>query len=279
MTMLLLVAVMLAQASGKPDSGRAQKLLELHEADARSYKVFRDESHQQPLELRREPIYRWTNPTRSGGQEGDVFLWTYKGRPEAIGCMFSHPKEGDLRVVCHELHSLSEVVLVVDRPAQTLWTPKAPGVDPKPVPDSPKPAATPAARVRQMQAMARDFAPTSEDQAGKTWELRLLTKPLYRYESTDPAVIDGALFGFVTSAGTDLELLLLIEARALDGGGTRWTYSVARFSDLALKLRHKGSEVWSVPLGPFAQQGGDEKQRYRLYADRIIDEILPKTGP
>ena len=40
-----------------------------------------------------------------------------------------------------------------------------------------------------------------------------LPQPLYRYESTDPDVLDGAVFGFVTSAGTDLEALVVIEAR------------------------------------------------------------------
>ena len=40
------------------------------------------------LELRREPIYRWTNPTRVGGQVGDVFVWTSKGRPEVVGSFY-----------------------------------------------------------------------------------------------------------------------------------------------------------------------------------------------
>ncbi|MEJ7637510.1 MAG: hypothetical protein WKF75_05825 [Singulisphaera sp.] len=44
-------------------------------------------------ETRREPVYRWTNPTRVGGQE-DVFVWTYKRRPEVVASIFSHPHNG-----------------------------------------------------------------------------------------------------------------------------------------------------------------------------------------
>jgi hypothetical protein len=41
-------------------------------------------------------------------------------------------------------------------------------------------------------------------------------QPLYRYESTDPEVIDGALFGFVHV--TDPEIILVIEARKGSAG-------------------------------------------------------------
>ncbi len=41
----------------------------------------------------------------------------------------------------------------------------------------------------------------------------MLPKPLYRYESTDPSVLDGALFSFVTSAGADPEALLDLAKR------------------------------------------------------------------
>jgi hypothetical protein len=52
---------------------------------------------------------------------------------------------------------------------------------------------------------------------GVDQELRLLSQPLYRYESTLPEVVDGALFTFVT--GTDPELMLVIEARRAFPGG------------------------------------------------------------
>ena len=82
--------------------------------------------------------------------------------------------------------------------------------------------------------------------------MRLLPQPLYRYESTDPEVIDGAVFSFVTSAGTDPEILLVIEARGTGAGsGPSWQYGLGRFSDLDLWVKHKGKEVYTAPGIPF----------------------------
>ncbi len=273
----LLMALALGQSPDpKPEVGRSKTLLALHEADASQFAIFRDASRTERLSLRREPIYRWTNPTRSGGQEGDVFLWTYKGRPEAVGCIFSHPEEPDRRVICHELHSLSPATLIVDRDSNNRWEPKAAGVTPRPLPDAPAPASTASARLRQMNAIAREFSGSSLDHGGKRWDFRLLPKPLYRYESADPDVLDGAVFAFVTSAGTDPELLLMIEAHKRDGEAPRWEYAAARFSDLDLWLRHKDAEVWSVPPARI-QDGGEPSQRYRLYVDRKIPEVLRRA--
>ncbi len=61
-------------------------LLKLHLDDAASYASYRDPEHQEKAELVREPVYVWTR-IRSGPsqQDGAVFIWTYRGRPEAIG--------------------------------------------------------------------------------------------------------------------------------------------------------------------------------------------------
>ena len=168
---------------------KADRLLALDTEDAASFAIYRDADRKEKLELRREPIYRWTNPTRVGGQVGDVFVWTYRGRPEAVGSIFSHPHEdGRSRVICHELHSLSTAVLVVDRPGPNQWKPEAPGVELKPIPDAPEPAATAPLRLAQLRALAREFSGRSLSDRKEAWELRLLPRPLYRYEGTDPDV-------------------------------------------------------------------------------------------
>ena len=69
--------------------------------------------------------------------------------------------------------------------------------------------------------IAREFSATTRDAQENRWELRLLSQPIYRYESTDPDVLDGALFAIVTSAGTDPEAILLIETRTPRGGARR----------------------------------------------------------
>jgi hypothetical protein len=251
---------------------KSRRLLELHTNDAASYSIYRDVRRTQKLELRREPVYRWTNPTRVGGQVGEVFVWTYRGRPEVVGSMFSHPSGDGRRVICHELHSLSPAVLVVDREAPEQWVPQAAGVDLKPLEGAPPPATTAAQRLVQMRGLAREFTGRSLSDQGHTWELRLLPQPLYRYESTDPDILDGALFTLVSSAGTDPEIILLLEARKSQSAH-QWVFGAARFSDMNLWLNHKGREVWSSIRSDENTFNHDAKHRFRFYQDRIIPEI------
>src|SRR5438309_2100037 len=70
--------------TSKDARSRGERLQAIHTEEAASYAIYRDPARTERLELRREPVYRWSNPTRNGGQEGDVFLWTYRGRPEVI---------------------------------------------------------------------------------------------------------------------------------------------------------------------------------------------------
>jgi hypothetical protein len=61
-----------------------------------------------------------------------------------------------------------------------------------------------------MRGLTRDFSASTEDDEKRSWALRLLPRPLYRYESIDPNILDGALCSFVTSAGTDPDALLIL---------------------------------------------------------------------
>jgi hypothetical protein len=257
---------------GQSAKARSQQLLQLHVSDAASFAIFRDAAHTQKLELRREPIYRWTNPTRVGGQVGEVFVWTYRGRPEVVGSIFSHPTGDGRRVICHELHSLSLEVLSVDRDASERWVPQAPGVELKPAEGAPTPARSAAQRLAQLRSLSREFTGRSLSDQGRSWELRLLPQPLYRYESTDPDVLDGAVFTLVSSAGTDPEIILILEARKTESG-PRWVYAAARFSDMNLWLNHKGQEVWSSIRSDENTFYHDAKHRFRFYQDRIIPEV------
>jgi hypothetical protein len=277
MTLIFLLAATGQQAvEGAPKDqaakAKSQRLLELHTSDAASYSIYRDTKRMQKLELRREPVYRWTNPTREGGQVGEVFVWSYRGRPEVVGSIFSHRTGDGRRCMCHELHSLSLEVLVVDREASEQWVPQAAGVDLKPLEGAPAPAPTAAQRLAQMRSLAREFSGRSLSDQGQTWELRLLPQPLYRYESTDPDVLDGALFTLVSSAGTDPEIILLLEARKSQSGH-QWVFGAARFSDMNLWLNHKDKEVWSSIRSDDNTFNHDAKHRFRFYQDRFIPEI------
>jgi len=95
---------------------------------------------------------------------------------------------------------------------------EAAGVEFKDVPKAPKPAKTPAERLRQMKAIAEGFKATMTGWAADNSDqeaLRLLPRPLHRYDlanakDPDPKLVDGALFAYVQ--GTDPEVVLILEA-------------------------------------------------------------------
>ncbi|NQT13051.1 MAG: hypothetical protein HQ582_09905 [Planctomycetes bacterium] len=243
----------------------------LYLADAAEYKIYRDVQKEEMLELRRQPVYAWTNPTRDGGQTGDVFVWTYRGRPEAVGSIFSHPMAGRRRVI-HEFHSLCPVILFPEGNPRTRWQPKS-GAVLKAVPGAPKAAESRPQRLLQMKSLAREFSAYSITPAnGDRWELRLQTTPLLQYDAAGPDVLGGALFTFVTTAGTDPEVMLLIEARKTDQGW-RWMFTPARFSDYSLYLLHKNRQVWAAVRGPMDTLQSDAQQLYNGRIDRFIPEI------
>jgi hypothetical protein len=280
---LATLPALLGQAPAEPDAGsaraRRERTIGLYRSEAKGYAIYRDAARLEEVKLSPEPVYVWTNPTSNGGQEGAVFLWTYRGRAEAIATIFVQPPTGR-REIIHELHSLSLSVLDVSREGAHTWTPEASGINLTPIPGSPAPASSPAARHVQMRSVTRGFSGNTIDRNDKRSELRLLPQPFYRYESTDPQVVDGAVFAFVSSAGTDPEAILVIEARRPSPGADPvWQSGYARFTDHRLWLRHKGAEVFTAPLIEFNTGREDVKHRYRLFTDRKIDDEWPAAKP
>jgi hypothetical protein len=281
--LLLIVSALLGQAPVAKDDAAAreaarnkrERLLRLYTSEAAEYAVCRDASRKDRLELRREPVYVWTNPLREDGQDGAVFVWTCRGRAEIIGCIFMSPTAHP-RHVYHEFHSLALSVLDVKRSGnhEKTWTPLAPGVELKPIAEAPAPLPSAAQRLAQIRTLTRDFTASTLDHKDRHWDLRLLPQPLYRYESTDPDIIDGAVFAYVTSAGTDPEAILVLEARKIAGRDLPvWHYALCRFTDTELRVKYKGDEVFTAPLVPAGAPVQDPKHRYRVWYDRTIRAI------
>jgi hypothetical protein len=267
-----------AQPPEKPKGGdvgadltrpKKERLLAIYLGEAEGYTIFRDSSKKEKVELRREPVYVWGNLVRDT-QDGAVYVWTCRGRPEVVATFFSYPQVGP-RKLHHELHSLSTTVIDVTRPNEPYWKPEAPGLEFSPLPGAPVPARSASQRLIQMRALSREFSASSLDKQEKRWELRLLPQPLFRDESTDPDVLDGALFTFVSSAGTDPEVMLLIEARRTSANEPHtWQYAIGRFSDLHLWVRHKGKEVATFADMSIGQMQQDPKYRYHSFKERQI---------
>jgi hypothetical protein len=263
------VALIWLLAADEPAESLAKKMLPIYAKEAAEYSMAVESAPTKELELKKKPIFEWSNPIRSGLQQGVVFLWLRDGRPAALGSIFSQPDEKlPGRRIIHEFHALDTEKLVVKRDEYNQWKPQA-GLARKELPDAAPPAATAGARLLQMRRLAREFAGYETDSEGKRWELRLLAAPLYRYSAAEAGVVDGALFTLVSTAGTDPEVLLVIEARK-EGEKTRWEYACCRFSDRDLHVQRKDKEVWSSIRSETNTFLHDPLHLYRLYADKVM---------
>jgi len=266
------------------------ELLKLHTADAKAYRIFLDENKSQELELQVKPVFTWTNVVGEQSQLGHVFLWTHAGRPEAIGTIFStRMSDPKRRRLIHEFHTLSTSKLIPVSPENSIrqWKPEA-GIVLSPCEGAPAVAETSAQRLTQMRNLARTFAAQCKSREEKTWELRLLTTPLLQYKPSSKEVLEGALFAMVSSAGTDPEVLLMLEARhpAADDKSWAWHAAALRFSDKDLTIKQSGKLVWSsledeskrAEISDSYRLIQTKDKTYMCYLSHIIDE-LPEAPP
>lgn len=268
---ICLAAILLAADQPTASSKALEKLQAIHQQEATTWRIHVDSERRVTASFNPQPVYIWTNPTRAGGQHGSVFIWTYQGRPVAIGSTYSHPAAGT-RKLYHEFHSLAADKFFADRAAGgETWAPRS-GVVMERLPGSPAPETSAPRRLIQMRALAREFSAHSIDVRRQRWELRLLPQPLFRHNPSEGDAIDGAVFTFVTSAGTDPEVILWLEARKSDGGGA-WHYRAGRFSDSNLFVQHKGQEVWSSIRDEQNQARHNADHTYRHIPDKTIEEL------
>jgi hypothetical protein len=256
-TSLLLPSLVLAWA-GEPSP------LERFQQEAEAYRMRLGDAQASVLELTSKPILHWGNPA-GNGEDGAVFVWQHKGRPEVIGTVFTYRRASTGEIVMkHSLHSLTSHSITADYRDQRVWSPKTPGVEFRPVPGAPPPAETARVRLLQMKALARDFSGKLETLKKETSSLRLLPQPLTRYEPAGTDVIDGAIFAL--AEGTDPQSLVLIEARKTNGT-PRWEYAFARFHFANLWGYHRDVEVWHVEADPTQTKAvlGSPEQASKIY--------------
>lgn len=269
-----------ADRSAAPEQELIDRLHALNLAEARKWEMFTDQSEKTKAELLERPVYLWTNPLpRFGFQYGSVFVWLHNGRPLVVGSIFAHPIEPGRRRLVHEFHSLTPSVLSAQcRDEQAnVWAPKAALVL-KPLPGAPVPDKSPTRRLIQMRSLAREFSGHTIDHRKERWELRLLGQPLYRYEKPtgkpQGEIIDGALLALVTDAGTDPEVLLLLEART-DG----WHYALLRFCDASAWVNHKDKEVWTAVRDNENMQLHSPDHTYQVFQKQtVVDEQADAGG-
>ena len=246
----LLIALIAADPQPKADEtsqdqADAAEVAEYARRQAASWELFFEGPKRTKLELRPEPLLRWSNP-EAGRVYGSVFLWTADGRPAAVGTVYKW--FAPLTDRTGELVTLSPRAITAEANGRKLWSPGAGQIEFKPIPGAPVPDAGLRSRLPQIRTLAREFSPELTDTrvtvTGTAKQLRLLDQPIYKYGRGTEGLLEGALFAF--AVGTDPEALLVIEARQT-ASGREWHYALARMNRDGLRVRHKDKEVWSVP--------------------------------
>jgi hypothetical protein len=248
------------------------KVLEAFKAEAAEYVVRLQSRPDEKLTVVQEPVLRWDNPARTG-ENGATFVWTLGGRPEMIGTIFTYRYNDKLNRK-HEYHSLATEPLSAEFRGKEVWAPHVAGVKFAPVPAAAAPAGAARQRLTQMKALAREFSASMKDEEGESYQLRLLTQPLYRYEPEDKRVLDGALFSY--SLGTDPEVILLLEARPVKDAH-QWQYALARFHYIELKAYHKDREVFRAEALPNINNLdlGSPQYRDSVYSTYHVERNIP----
>lgn len=197
------------------------------------------------VELVPQPVLNWDDVPR-GHHYGTLWIWGAKGRPAAVVEMYTVEFAKDIqRWPGNVLHSLAPEPLQATARFLWNWAPGEPGFVPQPLADAAAPAATKKGRELQMRALAKRFS-AEETWQGDRAQLRLLTTPVWQYESADDGITAGGLFVF-SHGGTNPEVVLILESTR-HSEEERWSFGCVRLGHAAMEVRFEDRNVWSVPV-------------------------------
>ena len=190
-----------------------------------------------------EPLHvlTWNNPIAGGSGRFRTMVFVREGQAKAICCIW-----GGIDRMYHEFGSLSRDLIRGELDGKRAWDFDAGAVEFAEIPDAKPPAEDRKRRLLQMKQLVRRFkAIETRSRQGlpARIELRLLARPLYRYEKSSERIEDGAVFCFAHT--TDPEAVLVIEAVQSDKK-LRWEYAFVRRSTLPVVAELDGEEVWST---------------------------------
>ncbi len=228
-----------------PEAQRASRLNTMKEI-VRGIKLQSDEGEDRAaLELLPDPLLRYSDPAHDSLEDATVWLWRRGGRPAAILKLEFYPRLdcGPTWSFCWT--SLSDTRIDGQMEGGKSWSSQPVDIVPQWLPDAPLPADDAEQRLRQMRQLARRFtAYRIYGEHGRS-QLRLLSRPVYRYCSEAEGIQDGAVFSVVKDTNPHIELLL---ESAIDGESPRWRYACVRHADAECHLLLDGREVWQAKM-------------------------------
>src|SRR6516164_9194102 len=119
--MAFFLGLFLLLAADEPVESLAKKMVPVYRKEISEYSLAVESAPRKELELKKEPVFEWSNPVGQGLHQGVIFLWLRDGRPAALGGIFSHPAPGwKGRKVLHEFFALDRDKLLLRRPSGAL---------------------------------------------------------------------------------------------------------------------------------------------------------------
>lgn len=232
---LLLAGNVFAQEKSNevPVLERHERMLKL----AKSYVVQDDQEAKCTLQER--PIFSWAAPERQA-IGGELYLWTLVGRPMATIGIWTYDDVRD----SHELQSLSTGPLAAHGADGLVWEPAVGGLEFTRLEGASAPHRSVGRRQTQMRALLRErfSAEMIRNGSNRTLtKLRLLTRPIYRYDPLPADVVDGAMFAY--AVGTDPEVFVLLEVRRKDDE-LAWYYAFAPSTSVEVRGKLDAELVW-----------------------------------
>ncbi|MFK8110890.1 MAG: hypothetical protein AB8B91_01735 [Rubripirellula sp.] len=243
------------QAQDKPKTNLEQQRMDLMRSRAQAIR-FQCEMKGLPDRMQAEPLFRYDDVPR-GYVDGAVWRWGKSGRPMAIVTTELHPDYlgGGPRVVYDFLSLADFSFSAISNDSQ--WAPSTSAVVMQPLPPAMqeefKVGQSPSVRMFQMKRIMQHFSAhqiVSEENPEETkLSLRLLPRPIDRYQPSKSKMADGATFLFV--AGRMPGVIVF-----LDTDGNQWQFGIGRLSaPSTLSVRVAENEVYRVPPN-FGTWGG-----------------------
>lgn len=226
------------------DAESAARLKTMHEIVGRIRFTSGQGDERRPLELLPEPVLRYSD-TPHGLADATVWIWRRGERPAVLLKLESYPTFVPQPIWSFCLTSAWNGPVAAPFSAGNSWSAKSAEISPRWLPQAALPAKTPELRLRQLREMARRFtAYRVYGEFGRT-ELRLLSRPVYRYKDETDDIIDGAVFCIAKDLNP--HIVLLIEAHKT-GQESRWRYATVRHSDAECHLLLDGQEIWHAEM-------------------------------
>ena len=197
------------------------------------------------------PLFHYTDELRRI-VDATLWSWTIDGRLVGICKIEKYEQGAKPGAWLYCFASLSPQLVEAEWADGHRFSARKPGIARRQIKGAPPPSDNKAVRLRQMKELASRFSSTLVDvNSDDRQEMRLLSRPLYRYEAPVDNLMDGAVFG-LTANGTNPDAILVIELQQPAEGKPEYVFAMVGMTQQGLIVKFDDKQVWSKPHVPAA---------------------------